>query len=275
MTAANEQSPRVALVTGASSGIGEACARRLAAGGWRVFGTQRGPQLPPAGAVEMISMNVDDDESVTRGVAAVLERAGRVDALVNNAGFALAGAVEDTSTAEAKAQFETNFFGALRVVRAVLPAMRRQRSGTIVNISSLAGVFGLPFAGLYSASKFALEGLSESLRFETRGFGIRVVLVEPGDFRTRITERRRYAAAAEVNDAYRTLFEQFKKRQDEDETKAAAPEPVARVVERILRHPRPKLRYPVGIPSQRMVVPLRRFLPQWAFEWLACRLMGL
>jgi len=223
----------------------------------------------------MIAMNVDEDESVSRGTAAVLERAGRIDALVNNAGFSLAGAVEDTSIEEAKAQFETNFFGALRVVRAVLPAMRRQRRGTIVNISSLAGVFGLPFAGLYSASKFALEGLSESLRFETRGFGIRVVLVEPGDFRTRITERRRYAAAAEANDAYRTLFEHFRKRQVRDEINADRPEPVARRVEQILNHPRPKLRYPVARPGQRMVVPLRRFLPQRAFEWLARRLMGL
>jgi NAD(P)-dependent dehydrogenase (short-subunit alcohol dehydrogenase family) len=275
METPTRDSPRVALVTGATSGIGEACARRLAAAGWRAFGTGRNAQPSPDGPVEMISMNVDDDESVERGVGLVLERAGQLDALVNNAGFALAGAVEDTSIAEAKAQLETNFFGALRVVRAALPTMRRRRSGTIVNISSLAGVFGLPFAGLYSASKFALEGLSESLRFETRGFGIRVVLVEPGDFRTRITQRRRYAAASHANDAYRALFDEFKERQDQDETNADAPVPVARLVERILNHPRPKLRYTVGMPSQRMVVPLRRFLPQRAFEWLACRLMGL
>ncbi len=220
-------------------------------------------------------MNVDDTGSVEAGVAAVLKRAGRIDAVVNNAGFALAGSIEDTSIDEAKAQLETNFFGVLRVCRAVLPVMREQGHGYIVNISSLAGTFGLPFAGLYSASKFALEGASESLRFETLAMGIRVVLVEPGDFRTQITERRRIAAAATTDSAYRELFDYFKQKQDTDEAGAPTPEPIALLVEHILNHPRPKLRYPVGMWSQRIVVPLRRILPQRAFEWLACKLMGM
>ena len=220
-------------------------------------------------------MDVDSEASVNEAVELVLQRAGRIDAVVNNAGFALAGAVEDTSILEAKAQFETNFFGVLRVCRAVLPAMRCQRSGTIVNVSSLAGTFGLPCGGLYSASKFALEGLSESLRFETKQFGIRVVLVEPGDFRTQITARRRIAAAALTNDAYREMFDYFKAKQDRDEQQAATPEPIARLVERVLDHPRPKLRYPVGMWGQRIVVPLKRYLPQRVFDWLAFRILGV
>jgi len=267
---------RVALVTGASSGIGQACAEHLAARGWRVFGTYRRspPQSPRSSAVEMIAMDVDDDQSVSQGVAAVLAKAGQLNAVINNAGVALMGAVEDTTIEEAKAQFETNFFGVLRVCRAVLPTLRRQGSGYIVNIGSLAGIIGLPFSGMYSASKFALEGLSESLRFETRPFGIHVVLVEPGDFHTHMMQNRRIAAAAQINDAYRAIFTKIKQQQDDEETRAPTPEPVADLVERILNHPRPKLHYPVGMLSQRIVVPLRSYLPQRMYEWLAWRLLG-
>jgi NAD(P)-dependent dehydrogenase (short-subunit alcohol dehydrogenase family) len=273
-----EQSRRVVLITGASQGIGKTCAAHLARRGWRVFGTYRTSVPAATGAnhgVEMIYMNVDDDQSVASGVAGVLEQARRIDAVVNNAGFGLMGSVEDTTVEEAKAQFETNFFGVLRVCRAVLPAMRRQRAGTIVNIGSLAGIIGLPFAGMYSASKFALEGLSESLRFETRPFGIRVVLVEPGDFRTNMVNARRIAAAAVVNDAYRSVFDRMRAQQDREETNAATPEPVARLVERILNDPRPKLHYSVGMWSQRIVVPLRSYLPQRVYQWLAWKLLRL
>jgi NAD(P)-dependent dehydrogenase (short-subunit alcohol dehydrogenase family) len=242
---------RVILITGASSGIGQACAQHLAARGWRVFGTSR-KALATSDGIEMVAMDVNDDASVQCGVAEVAERAGRIDAVVNNAGFSLAGSIEDTSIEEAKAQFETNF----------------------VNISSLAGTFGLPFGGLYSASKFALEGFSEALRYETRRYGIRVALVEPGDYRTSITQHRRIAAAADGNSAYRERFEFMKQKQDHDESTGSTPEPIARLVEKILNQRWPKLRYPIGMPSQRMVVPLRRWLPQRAFDWLAFRLMG-
>ncbi len=239
-----------------------------------MFGTYRSSQVAVDG-VEMVAMDVDDEASVNAAVAAILQRTGGLEAVVNNAGFAVAGAVEDTSIEEAKAQLETNFFGVLRVCRAVLPVMRRQRRGTIVNISSLAGVFGLPFAGLYSASKFALEGMTESLRLETKRLGVRVVLVEPGDFRTAITQRRRLAAASATNDAYREAFAKSQAQQVHDETNAPTPEPIARLVERILNHPNPKLHYPVGMFGQRIVVPLKRYLPQRAFEYFACKVLGI
>ncbi len=268
---------RVVLITGASSGIGKACAEHLAGRGWRVFGTQRRPPERPqgAGAVEMVAMDVDRDDSVVEAIRSVVDNAGRLDAVVNNAGVSLMGAVEDTSIEEAKAQLETNFFGVLRVCREVLPVMRRQGRGHIVNISSLAGIVGVPFSGMYSASKFALEGMSEAMRLETKPFGIRVALIQPGDFRSEMTQRRRVAAALQTHEAYATISRHFKEKQDRDEAAAPSPEPIARLLERILNDPNPKFRYPIARWGQRIVVPLHRLLPQRAFEWLLCRVIGL
>jgi NAD(P)-dependent dehydrogenase (short-subunit alcohol dehydrogenase family) len=157
----------------------------------------------------------------------------------------------------------------------VLPIMRAQGGGYIVNISSLAGILGLPFSGLYSASKFALEGMSESLRWEARRFGIHVVLVEPGDFRTQLPVARRQTAASRASSVYRDAFERFKVQQDKDESAAPTPEPVARLVARILETPAPRLRYTVGMPAQRIVVPLKRLLPQRIFQALLVRALGI
>lgn len=267
---------KVVLVTGASSGIGKACAEDLHARGYRVFGTQRRLPAPPDGrGVEMIAMDVDTDASVAHGIDTVAQQAGRIDAVINNAGNAYMGSVEDTSIAEAKAQLETNFFGVLRVCRAVLPIMRRQGGGHIINISSLAGVLGLPFSGLYSASKFALEGMTESLRWETRNHGIRVVLIEPGDFRSQLAVTRRTVGGAATNDAYRAAFEKFKAQQEKDESGAPSPEPVAQLVVRILRDPSPRLRYSAGMLGQRIVIPAKRLLPQRVFEWVLSRALAL
>jgi NAD(P)-dependent dehydrogenase (short-subunit alcohol dehydrogenase family) len=267
---------KVVLITGASSGIGQACAEYLARNGWRVFGTSRNVSAAPANLpFEIVTMDVENEDSVRTCVDGVLAKAGRLDAVVNNAGISIMGAVEDTSIEEAKAQLETNFFGVLRVCRATLPILRRQGGGHVVNISSLAGIIGLPFSGLYSASKFALEGVSESLRMECRGFGIRVVLVEPGDFRTQITARRRTVQGAETNDAYREAFARCKQKQDQDEANAPSPEAVARLVARILADPHPRTRYSVGMFGQRIVVPLKRFLPQRLFEWAARQAFGM
>lgn len=266
--------PRVVLVTGASSGIGQTIARRLATSRWHVFGTSRRADVTLDG-VEMLAMDADSDDSVTRAVTAVIETTGRLDAVVNNAGWALMGPVEDTSMAEARAQMETNFFGVLRVCRAALPIMREQRSGHIVNISSLGGIFGMPFSGIYSASKFAVEGLSESLRLETRRFGVQVVLVEPGDTESQLPTHRRTAQAGSQPSAYREVFEPFQAKQAQDEAKAPSPDGVAELVERILRDPRPAMRYSVGMLDQRLVLPLKRCLPYSLFERIVSAAMGL
>ena len=180
---------RVALVTGASAGIGASCAAFLAAKGYRVYGGARSAVM--AEGVEPLILDVTDDVSVARAIETILARESRLDVLVNNAGFGIAGAIEDTSIEEAREQFEVNFFGVLRMCRAVLPVMRRQKSGYIVNIGSIGGLIAIPFQGFYSATKFALEGFSESLRMEVRPFGIQVVLIEPGDHRTAFTQNRR------------------------------------------------------------------------------------
>jgi len=235
---------RVVLITGASTGIGKACADHLHQRGYRVYGTSRNPSPGPASAgFEVLKMDVDVDSSVARGIEWVLEREGRLDVLVNNAGFGIAGSIEDTSIEEAKAQFETNFFGVLRVCRAVLPIMREQRAGYIVTIGSLAGRVGWPFQGLYSASKYALEGLTEALRLEVRPFGIHVVLIEPGDFNTTFTARRQRAVASLQNPAYRARYETALKIAEADERKGAHPLKIARLLENIIQDPAPRLRY--------------------------------
>jgi NAD(P)-dependent dehydrogenase (short-subunit alcohol dehydrogenase family) len=254
---------QVVLVTGASSGIGSATATLLAERGHRVFGTSRSPAgaATPAG-VEMLELDVRSDASVAACVEALLARAGRIDAVVNNAGVVLFGESEGVSIDQAKEQFETNVFGTIRVVNAVLPAMRRQGRGRIVNMSSLVGLTGVPLLALYSASKFAIEGYSESLRYELRDFGISVSLVEPGWVRTALGEaaerpaapvsaydRMRRAALAAVGDRIEHGL------------------PPARVAEAILRavgDPKPRLRYRVGreatwIPRVRVVAPQARF----------------
>jgi NAD(P)-dependent dehydrogenase (short-subunit alcohol dehydrogenase family) len=175
----------VVLITGVSSGIGRVAAQKFVKRGCRVFGTVRNlakaTSLPGVGLVEM---DVRDDASVRRGIDTIIAQAGRIDVLVNNAGGTLLGTVEETSIAEAQSLFDTNVFGALRTTQAVLPHMRVQRSGRIVNISSVLGFLPAPYMGLYSASKHAIEGMSETLDHEVRNFGIRVVLVEPSYTKT-------------------------------------------------------------------------------------------
>jgi NAD(P)-dependent dehydrogenase (short-subunit alcohol dehydrogenase family) len=261
---------RVVLITGASKGIGRLCAQDLAARGWRVFGAARGPV--EIDHVEMLAMDVDDDASVAQGVARVLEKSGRLDALVVNAGFSMRGSVEDVSLADAKALFETDFFGALRVIRAAAPALRDSR-GAIVTMSSLAGRIGLPFTAHYCAAKAALEALSESLRFELQPFGVRVSIVEPGDFKTEIHAARRICEATRQG-VYAKAFESFLGKRRRFEDKASTAEPVAALVARILDDPDPPLRHVVAMPSQRLLLSLRRFAPQSLYEWIFRKILA-
>lgn len=172
---------KVVIVTGVSSGIGRVTAEKFARQGCQVFGTVRNiSKAAPLPGVQFVEMDVQDDASVQRGIQLVMDRAQRIDVLVNNAGVAMLGAAEETSIDEAKWMFETNVFGILRTSKAVLPYMRAQRSGRIVNVSSVLGFLPAPYMGLYAAAKHAVEGMSETLDHEVRQFGIRVSLVEPG-----------------------------------------------------------------------------------------------
>ena len=255
---------KVALVTGASSGIGLACAVHLASRGWRVFGTSR---RPPPGQVsfEYIPMDVTDAASVAHAVDVLRERAGRLDAVVHSAGFGFAGAIEDTDLAEAQQQFDTNFFGAHRVLRATLPDLRASK-GRLVFISSIAGAIALPFQGMYCASKFALEGLAEALAYELHASGVAVVLVQPGDFRTGFTDARKPTRASGEGSYYREQMDRSMAVMIADEQRGPAPQDVARIVDHALTHPRPRLRYAVGMPLQRWSIVLRRLLPWRLFS---------
>lgn len=263
------------LVTGASSGIGRACALELGRRGALVYAASRRPpdgmladlrgELGSGARIEALSLDVDRAESVREAVARIAS-AGRLDSVVHCAGFGVGGALEDAQDDEAKAIFETNLFGAHRVCREVLPAMRAQGGGTIVLVSSIGGRIGLPFQGLYSATKFALEGLAEALSLEVRAYGVRVVLVEPGDYRTAFTDRRARVRGASGASVYRDAFSRALAVIERDERGAATPEPVARLVCRVLEARRPRLRYTVGPTMQRIAVQLKKVLPSRAFE---------
>jgi NAD(P)-dependent dehydrogenase (short-subunit alcohol dehydrogenase family) len=265
---------RVVLITGASSGLGRSCAERLAAEGYRVYGTSRRATWPKAGAFEdsppnlpiLIPMDVSDEDSVTDGIHRILEREGRLDIVVNNAGIGIAGSIENTSVGEARALFETNFFGVHRVCRAALPAMRARRSGLIVNISSLAGRVTIPFQGFYSASKYSLEALTEALRMEVAALGVRVTMIEPGDFATGFTDARVVAGEARGNSAYTERCDAAVAVMEHDERNGAAPELVAELLLKIISTESPRLRYPVGMRSQRFGAALGRFLPASLLE---------
>jgi NAD(P)-dependent dehydrogenase (short-subunit alcohol dehydrogenase family) len=272
VTAAPPSTPKIVLITGASSGLGAASAVYLSKRGYRVYAASRRAAAHRIGDAVPVRMDVDDQASVRAGVTGIAEREGRIDVVVNCAGYGIAGAIEDTSLDAARAQFETNFFGVLRVCHGVLPLMRRQRSGLIVNISSIGGVLALPFQGLYSATKFALEGLSEALSAEVRQFGIRVVLLQAGDFRTGFTAARRCVTAN--GSPYAERFIRALAVAERDEANGSDPERLARLLERIIRSPRPRFRYGIGPFDEVLLLKLRRVLPSRTCRWLIARHYG-
>jgi short-subunit dehydrogenase len=257
---------KVIFITGVSSGIGKACAEHLANKGYPVYGTSRKVTSPTrkntdSGFLEIIPMDVNSDASVQEGINYLINKEGRLDVVVNNAGFGIAGAIEDTTIEEAKRQFETNFFGILRVLRTSLPIMRKQESGLIVNISSIAGLIGLPYQGLYSATKFAIEGLSEALRMEVKKFKVNVVLIEPGDFQTQFTANRQKTIESEKNQTYQEDFRRALSVIENDEKNGSSPEKIALLLEKIINDPSPRFRYLVGPFSEKLAVFLKKIMP--------------
>src|SRR3954449_11625044 len=254
----------VALVTGASAGIGEAAAHALVGAGFTVYGTSRRAAAgEKRGGVVFLPLDVTDDGSAAGVVREVLERSGRIDVLINNAGVGIAGAAEESSIEQARALFETNVFGSIRMTRAVLPHMREQGGGRIINVSSVLGLVPAPFMALYAATKHALEGYSESLDHEVREHGVRVLLVEPGYTNTA------FDANAVAVDEPLALY--ARRREAFDVLTAAAvragddPAVVSQVIVAAATDTRPRLRYPAGTLARR-VSKLRRYVPPAIFD---------
>lgn len=259
------EAPRTALVTGASSGIGAATAALLARSGFRVFGTSRretATAAEPAG-VTMLKLDVRDDLSVGDCIGKVLAEGGRIDLLVNNAGYALFGAAEESTIAQAQALFDTNLFGAMRMANAVLPTMRANHSGRIINVSSIAGFVPSPMMAIYAASKHALEGWSQSIDQEVRSFGIRVLLVEPSVVRTGID------AAMPAPDHPLTSYDGLRRRVadvfEKEAAKALDPAAVGAAILDAAQAKAPRLRNPVGSDAI-FLARMHRFLPDRLFD---------
>ena len=258
-----QQTRPVAIVTGATAGIGEATARALHAAGYQVFGTYRKPPAAKIAGVDYVACDVTSDQEVATAVREVNAKAGRIDLLVNNAGVGLVGAAEESSLEQARSIFDVNLFGVIRMTKAVLPSMRQQRSGRIVNISSVMGLIPSPFMALYSSSKHAVEGYSQALDHEVRVGGIRVVLVEPSYTRTTFESN---ALAADQNIEHYPLARANAEAVMRNEaTKADPPEVVAATVVTAATAVKPQLRYTAGRDATTVSL-LRRFVPTSAFD---------
>ncbi len=253
---------KTVLITGASSGIGKIIAEYLFEKGYTVYGTSRNPTTS---TFPLLPLDVTSDTSVEQLMQVLEVQNIKVDVLINNAGVGIGGPLENFTIDEAKAQFETNFFGVVRMVNAFLPLMRAQASGLIINIGSMAGLIGLPFQGHYSASKYALEGYLSALRMEVLPFNIKVFNINPGDFRTGFTANRRIID--NVDPVYQPKFDQLLKMYEHDENNGADPLLIARKVEKLLRKKGGyKVRYVVGKFDQVIGVPLKRLLGDSLFE---------
>jgi len=244
---------RTVLITGCSSGIGEATAARLAHAGWSVYATARKPEtLAELGAAgcHTLALDVTSDDSMSAAVDTVLSESGRIDALVNNAGYSQSGAVETLDLDDVRRQFETNVFGLMRMCQLVLPSMREQRAGRIVNISSMGGRLVFPGGGAYHATKYAVEALSDALRFEVAGFGIKVVLVEPGLITTNFENAAVASMEGNADGPYAEFNAEVAKATKEVYSGpmrrlGGGPDAVAKVIEKSLNARRPKIRYTV------------------------------
>jgi short-subunit dehydrogenase len=259
-------SKKVILITGISSGFGKQTAILLAENGHTVYGTVR-RQIETLSGINILLMDLLDAESIEKSVHAILQKEGRIDVLINNAGMHTGGPLETLSGEYIRKQLETNFFGLAELTRKVLPLMRKQGSGTIINISSIGGLMGLPFQGYYSASKFAVEGFSEVLRMEVKQFGIKVVVINPGDFHTNNTANRRgFLTELGENDAYSAQFAKTLSVIEKDESKGWNPEILANEMVKIVNCRNPRQRYIIASFEQKLAVFIKKILPGKLFS---------
>lgn len=258
---------KVVLVTGASSGIGKSIAAFLSEKDMKVYGTSRKPQNNQNVPFTFVALDVLDTTSITAAISFIIEEEGKLDVLVNNAGMGITGPIEDTPTDEMRKVFDTNLFGAIDVMKAVLPQMRKQQSGTIINVTSIAGYMGLPFRGMYSATKGALELVTESIRMEVKNFGIHITNVAPGDFATNIAAGRYHTPVFE-DSAYKKVYAENLALMDAHVDTGMNPIEMAKAVYRIINTKNPKVHYKVGGFMEKFSIVLKRILPDKMYEKL-------
>ncbi len=256
---------KVVLITGISSGFGKAISERLSRENYSIYGICRKP-VERENGINVIKADVTDQSSLSSAVQEILKREKRIDILINNAGMGIAGPIEFSSQEDIRLQIGTNFIGTVNMIQAVLPVMRAQKQGVILNISSIGGIMGLPYQGFYSASKFAVEGLSESLRMELKPYHIKVVVVRPGDFFTHFTSNRKIVDGITDKNPYESQFRKTLAIIETDEKGGLNPDYLANKIKKILGKRNPRHQYTIASPDQKLAVVLKRLLPGALFS---------
>jgi len=257
---------KVVLITGASSGIGKVTAEYLLQKGYKVYGTSRNPK-PARFNFPIIQLDVTEISSIENAIQYLLKKEGKIDVLVNNAGIGITGPIEETPSEEIRKAFETNFFGAIEVMKSVIPPMRKQNSGLIINITSIAGYTGLPFRGIYSACKSALEIVTESIRMEVKEFGIKVTNIAPGDIATNIVEGRYHTPI--FNDSpYKEVYQRNLDLMNSHVSEGTDPIEMAIAIEKVIGKSDPRIHYKFGNFMQKFSIVLKRILPDRVYEKL-------
>lgn len=259
---------KVILITGISTGFGKETSELLAVAGHKVYGTVR-KECKVSEKVNVLKMNLMDAASIENSVKEVIAREGRIDVLINNAGMHSGGPIETSPVENIKLQLDTNLLGTAILTKAVLPVMRKQGGGTIINFSSIGGLMGLPLQGFYSAAKFAMEGFSEALRMEVKQFNIKVVLINPGDFHTsNSANRRNFLAPTGQDDPYKDQYAKTLAVIEKDEANGWQPVVLARKLVRIVECKNPRQRYIIASFEQKLAVVLKYILPGKLFTWI-------
>lgn len=262
--------PKVVFITGGSSGIGKAMGEYLSIKGYKVFGTSRNPDRITNSPFSLLKMDVNETASIEAAISEIIQQEGKIDVVINNAGVGITGPVEETPEVEIKNAFQTNFFGPINVINAALPYMRKQGQGHILNITSIAGYMGLPYRGIYSATKAALEITIEAMRMETLQFGVKMTNVAPGDFATNIASGRYHSPVLD-DSPYKDAYSNTLKMMDEHVDGGEDPLKMARAVHRIIETTNPRIHYKVGAPIQKFSIVLKRVLPDRVYERMLLR----
>ncbi len=256
---------KVVLITGGSSGIGKSIGEFLHYKGFVVYGTSRNPERVLNSVFPLVALDVRNTDSIQAAIAKIIALSGKLDIVINNAGVGITGPLEEIPTEEIKNNFETNFFGPIEVMKAVLPQMRSQKSGLIINVTSIAAYMGLPYRSVYSASKGALELITEALRMEVKPFGIQITNVAPGDFATNIASGRFHAPLIQGS-AYEIPYGNTLKMMDEHVDGGSNPNEMAEAVYQIIQAKEPRIHYKVGVFMQKFSIVLKRILPDKVYE---------